>query len=115
MTESERRAEVARGYEHFKSLVDADKPREDNTVFRELMGELGAINKAVQTQVAPIVKAGGHRDTAAMQELLFKLYLEQATKQPLINLEHFFAWMLTGTAMEGLYPKELGVSPKMPT
>jgi|SRR6267378_1812622 len=111
--DSERKRMLANSHDILKSLYEKDKPK-DNNPFNALIGTILKLNNEVRDYIKPIVDAGGLRDKPAMEDQLLKLYLFGFSKFSKDELEAVAAWMLTATAMQGLYPDQLGRDPQLP-
>ena len=112
MTEEERQRILKDGYDKFQKLVAADNPVEQGK-FDEIIGKILQLNQEVKEQIRPILAAGGGKDPKALEKMIHDLYAFAFAKFSKGELEEIAAWMLTSTAMEGIFPSKLGVQPKL--
>lgn len=112
MTEEERQRILKDGFDQFKKLASADDPVQQG-LFDELIARIMRLNQEVKDQIRPILAAGGGKDPKALEKMVHDLYSFAFAKFSKGELEEICAWMLTSTAMEGIFPTKLGVKPKL--
>ena len=110
MNEEERCRILQAGFDKFKQAADTSIPSPESP-FNELIGKLILLQQEVKEHIKPIIAAGGGKDPRALEVTIYKLFAHAFSKFSKQELEEIAAWMLTSTAMEGIYPTKLGVQP----